>query len=169
MFKFKTYAKAELVNDSEGVLKKDLAGQVDMPNDAPFDLMFFKAIYLTSGANLNNTYFDKGELAKSIDTVANKAMDIEHEEHGIVGHVYSAYFSDVENGEIIEASSIEDCADKIDVVITGVVYKDRFPELASEITKGEWFVSMETYYKSFDVKIGDVCLDQKTEIGRAHV
>lgn len=162
MFKFKTFAKAELVEDNDGLLKKALAGHVEVPDEAPFDLLFFKAIYLTSGSNLNYAYFDKGELSKSLNTVANKAMDIEHEEYGIVGHIYSASFFGAENKELIENASIEDHEGKVDVVITGVVYKDRFPELASEISKGEWFVSMETYYKSFDVKIGDLCLDQKT-------
>jgi hypothetical protein len=159
MFKFKTYAKAELVNDSEGVLKKDLAGQVDIPKDAPFDLMFFKAVYLTSGANLNCTYFDKGELVKSIDTVSNKAMDIEHEEQGIVGHIYSASFFKANSEEKIETASVESYEGGVDVVIAGVVYKDRFPELASEIAKGEWFVSMETYYESFDIMVGEMLFD----------
>jgi hypothetical protein len=162
MFKFKTYAKAEVVNDSDGVLKKDLAGQLSMPNDAPFDLMFFKAIYLTSGANLNNTYFDKGELVKSIDTVANKAMDIEHEEHGIVGHIYAASFFKTNSAEKIESDKVEQCSGPVDVVIAGVVYKDRFPELASEIAKGEWFVSMETYYESFDIMVGEMLFDYNT-------
>ena len=162
MFKFKTYAKAEVVNDSEGVLKKDLAGQVSMPNDAPFDLMFFKAIYLTSGANLNYTYFDKGELVKSIDTVANKAMDIEHEEQGIVGHIYTASFFKANSVEKIDPDKVEQYDGFVDVVITGVVYKDRFPELASEIAKGEWFVSMETYYESFDIMVGEMLFDYNT-------
>ena len=162
MFKFKTYAKAELVNDSEGVLKKDLAGQVSMPNDAPFDLMFFKAVYLTSGANLNSTYFDKGELVKSIDTVANKAMDIEHEEQGIVGHIYAASFFKANSAEKIEPDKVEQYDGSVDVVIAGVVYKDRFPELASEIAKGEWFVSMETYYEAFDIMVGEMLFDYNT-------
>lgn len=159
MFKFKTYAKAELVNDSEGVLKKDLAGQVDIPNDAPFDLMFFKAVYLTSGANLNSTYFDKGELVKSIDTVSNKAMDIEHEEQGIVGHIYAASFFKANSKEQVALDKVQQCDNAVDVVIAGVVYKDRFPELASEIAKGEWFVSMETYYESFDIMVGEMLFD----------
>lgn len=162
MFKFKTYAKAEVVNDSEGVLKKDLAGQVSIPNDAPFDLMFFKAIYLTSGANLNSTYFDKNELVKSINTVANKAMDIEHEEQGIVGHIYAASFFKANSAEKIEPDKVEQCDESVDVVIAGVVYKDRFPELASEIAKGEWFVSMETYYESFDIMVGEMLFDYNT-------
>ena len=162
MFKFKTYAKAEVVQDKDDSLKKALAGHVDMPTDAPFDLLFFKAIYLTSGANLNYTYFDKDELIKSIDTVANKAMDIEHEEQGIVGHIYAASFFEADSTKSIDIDTLKSYEDKVDVVIAGVVYKDRFPELASEVTKGEWYVSMETYYDSFDIKIGDVLLDSKT-------
>lgn len=162
MFKFKTYAKAELVNDSEGVLKKDLAGYVDMPTDAPFDLMFFKAVYLTSGANLNYTYFDKGELVKSIDTVANKAMDIEHEEQGIVGHIYTASFFKANSEKEIETAKVKSYDGSVDVVIAGVVYKDRFPELAKEITRGEWFVSMETYYECFDIMVGEMLFDYDT-------
>jgi len=162
MFKLKTYAKIELVNDSEGILKKDLANQLDMPKDAPFDLMFFKAIYLTSGANLNHTYFDKGELVKSIDSVANKAMDIEHEEQGIVGHIYAASFFKANSKEEIELDKVQQSGGPVDVVIGGVVYKDRFPELASEIAKGEWFISMETYYEAFDIMVGEMLFDYNT-------
>ena len=162
MFKFKTYAKAEVVQDKDDSLKRALAGHVDMPTDAPFDLLFFKAIYLSSGANLNYTYFDKDELIKSIDTVANKAMDIEHEEQGIVGHIYGASFFEASTGNSIEVDVLKSYAGKVDVVIAGVVYKDRFSELASEVVKGEWYVSMETYYTAFDIKIGDVLLDSKT-------
>ena len=162
MFKFKTYAKAELVTDTDGGLKKTLAGRVDIPDDAPFDLLFFKAIYLTSGSNLNHTYFDKGELTKSIDTVANKAMDIEHEEQGIVGHIYAASFFGAENGESIEVDKVSEHSGEVDVVIAGVVYKDRFLQLASEIVKGGWYVSMETYYSSFDVKVGNLLVDYNT-------
>jgi len=162
MFKFKTYAKAELVDDDKGLLKKALAGHVDIPEDAPFDLLFFKAIYLTSGANLNYTYFDKGELAKSIDTVAHKAMDIEHEEQGIVGHIYAASFFDSDTNSSIEVGNIEGYDGKVDVVIAGIVYKDRFPKLAADIEKGEWYVSMETYYDFFDVMVGDALLDYRT-------
>jgi hypothetical protein len=164
MFKFKTYAKAELVTDKDGVLKKTLAGRVDIPDDAPFDLLFFKAVYLTSGSNLNHVYFDKAELTKSIDTVANKAMDIEHEEQGIVGHIYAASFFGAENNEPIEADKLLDYEGKVDVVIAGVVYKDRFPKLASEIVKGEWYISMETYYASFGIKVNDVLLDYDTAV-----
>ena len=162
MFKFKTYAKAEIVSGKDDLLKKDLAGHVDIPDDAQFDLLFFKAVYLTSGANLNYTYFDKGELVKSIDTVSNKAMDIEHEEQGIVGHIYAASFYEAGNAEPIEVNKLDSYSGEVDVVIAGVVYRDRFQELASEIAKGEWYVSMETYYESFDVKVGDVLLDFKT-------
>lgn len=162
MFKFKTYAKVELVNDDGDLLKKALAGHVDIPKDTPFDLLFFKAVYLTSGANLNHTYFDKAELVKSIDTVANKAMDIEHEEQGVVGHIYAASFFDSDKESSIEACDVENYDGRVDVVIAGVVYKDRFPKLAADIAKGKWYVSMETYYDSFDIKIGDVLLDYNT-------
>lgn len=164
MFKFKTYAKAELVTDADGALKKTLAGRVDIPDDAPFDLLFFKAIYLTSGSNLNHVYFDKAELTKSIDTVANKAMDIEHEEQGIVGHIYAASFFGAKNNEPIEADKLSSYEGEADVVIAGVVYRDRFPKLASEIAKGNWYISMETYYASFDIKVGDVLLDYDTAV-----
>jgi len=126
--------------------------------------LFFKAIYLTSGSNLNHVYFDKAELTKSIDTVANKAMDIEHEEQGIVGHIYAASFFGAKNNEPIEADKLSSYEGEADVVIAGVVYRDRFPKLASEIAKGSWYISMETYYASFDIKVGDVLLDYDTAV-----
>ena len=163
MFKFKTYAKVKIVNDDDGVLKKDLAGyNIDMPAEAPFDLMFFKAVYLTSGANLNCTYFDKGELVKSIGTVAHKAMDIEHEEHAIVGHIYTADFFKANSEDKLDVKEVSSYSGNVDIVISGVMYKDRFEELASQIAKGDWYVSMETYYESFDIMVGNMLFDFDT-------
>jgi len=47
------------------------------------------------------------------------------------------------------------------VVIAGVVYKNRFPNLAKEIADGDWKVSMECYFASYDVKIGNLILTQR--------
>ncbi len=47
---------------------------------------------------------------------------------------------------------------EMDIAIAGVVYRERFPEVAKEVEEGKWKVSMECFYNSFDVKIGSVTI-----------
>jgi hypothetical protein len=44
------------------------------------------------------------------------------------------------------------------VAIAGIIYKNRFPNIAQEVADNKWKVSMECYYQSFDVKVGDLVL-----------
>ena len=50
---------------------------------------------------------------------------------------------------------------EIHIAIAGIVYKDRFPNMANEIADKQWKVSMECYYRDFDVKVGDLIISQK--------
>jgi hypothetical protein len=144
-----------------------VASIIDLPTgkDKQPDLLYFTAIFVSSGANLNNAYFQPSELVKAEHTIKNKALDIEHKEEDIVGHIYDRAFIG-KDGSILslkELSALDsDMIDKneMHVVIAGIVYKDRFPELAKEISEGKWKVSMETFYSGYDVKIGDMILDK---------
>lgn len=166
-YKYKYSAMANInIEEETDELKKEVASVISLPKDKQHDLLYFTAIYVSSGCNLNNAYFLPSELVKASDTIPNKAMDIEHEEEDIVGHIYAHAFTDADGNkmDIKELSSMETASlDKVDihVQIAGVVYKNRFPELAEEIAAGEWKVSMETYYKNFDVKIGDIIISNK--------
>lgn len=165
------YSPVELVAEIsffEGseALKKEVASIVKFPENKTPDVLFFSGIFVSSGENLNKAYFMPSELVKSFDTIANKPLDLEHKEVEIVGHIYSAAFAD-KNGAKVEISQLKEMAAieiekmELDVVIAGILYKNRFPELADEVKNNKWKLSMETYYEDFDVKVGNTILSRK--------
>jgi hypothetical protein len=97
------------------------------------------------------------------NTIIHKAIDIEHEENKIIGHMYDAAFMYKDGTQFdplqVMAEFEEMSRDlnelDIDIGIAGVIHKMRFPDLAEEISAGDWKVSMECYFKDFDIKIGE--------------
>ncbi len=162
------YLKADIQLHEETDELKEAASVIELPkeDEKQIDLQYFSAVFVSSGANLNHAYFLPSELVKAEGTIVNKAMDVEHKEEEIVGHIYKRAFMDEKGKEIsIEelASTEESSLDKreVHVAIAGIVYKNRFPDLAEEVTAGKWCVSMEAYFKNFDVKIGDLIINRK--------
>lgn len=147
------FAKLSVMDiEKDDDLHKEVASHIDISMDNQPDLLYFKAVYLTEGMNKNGAVFHRKELVNSIDTIYHKGMDLEHEEHEIVGHIYSAAFS--KEGVVVAKEDLDIIDGPMDVVIGGIVYRDRFPEFADEIEKGEWFVSMETYYQDYYLTVG---------------
>jgi hypothetical protein len=106
------------------------------------------------------------ELVKSANTISHKAIDIEHQEDQIIGHIYNSVFVDssgneLDVDELANIDSKELDKKNIDIVIAGILYRSRFPELSKEIAKGHWKLSMETYFQSYDIKIGNVIMSRK--------
>lgn len=158
-------ADIELFEGSED-LKKEVASIVNFPDNKTPDVLFFSGIFVSSGENLNKAFFLPSELVSSHATIDNKALDLEHEETTIVGHIYSSAFVDREGNKLemadLQKMSSEELEKKdIDVMIAGIIYKSRFPELADEVKDNKWKLSMEAYYSDYDVKVGDVILSRK--------
>lgn len=162
------YLKADIKLHEETDELKEAASIITLPKDheKQIDLQYFSAVFVSSGANLNHAYFLPSELVKAEGTIINKAMDIEHKEEEIVGHIYKRAFMDAKGNEITMeelASTEESSLDKkeVHVAIAGIVYKNRFPDLAEEVATGKWCVSMEAYFRNFDVKVGDLIISRK--------
>lgn len=158
-------AKIKFIEETDE-LRKEAASIVDLPKTKTPDVLFFTGCFVSSGENLNHAYFMPSELVKAHNTIINKPMDIEHEENSIVGHIFSSVFMD-HSGNKLDMSDLEKMDTKtldkmnIDVVIGGVMYKSRFPELAEEIKDNKWKLSMETYFQDYDVKVGDLLLTKQ--------
>lgn len=158
-------ASIELFEGSED-LKKEVASIVNFPDNKTPDVLFFSGIFVSSGENLNKAFFLPSELVSSHATIDNKALDLEHEETTVVGHIYSSAFVDRE-GKKLEMDDLQKMSAEelermdIDVMIAGILYKSRFPELADEVKDNKWKLSMEAYYSDYDVKVGDVILSRK--------
>ncbi len=127
------------------------------------DLAYIYSILVSAGTNKNGAHFLPSEMMKAHNTIVNKAIDLEHEEDKVVGHIYQCDFlykdgSTFDPAKIMaefeESSNNPDSLD-IDIGIAGVIHKMRFPDLADEIIAGDWKVSMECFFKDFDIKVGD--------------
>lgn len=156
--------QAEIVVDEPTEkLKQEVANVVEFPENKTPDLLFFHGIMVSTGTNLNDAHFLGSEIIKADSTIDLKALDMEHSEDVIVGHIYShkivghdgTVFSveDLKNKTVKELDSMQ-----FNVHIAGIVYKNRFPELAKEIKDNKWKLSMETYYQDYDVKVGQVIM-----------
>lgn len=137
------------------------------------DLQYLTAIFVSSGMNKNGAVFLGSELIKAAKSISNKAVDIEHDEQKVVGHINNSVYLTRDGSQIdIELASTqmsmdEQDASEMDVAISATIYKNRFPDLADEINSGQWMVSMEAYFRDYDVKVGDMIIprDQAAALG----
>ena len=171
------YLKANIELHEETAELKAAASIIELPEGAKkqIDLQYFSAVFVSSGANLNHAYFLPSELVKAEGTIVNKAMDLEHSEDEIVGHIYDRAFMNIEGHkiELEELASMETASldsEEFHIAIAGIVYKNRFPDLAREVASGKWSVSMEAYFRNYDVKIGNLIISkpEAEALGLAH-
>lgn len=165
----KFYLTANIKFEKETALLKEKATQaIKLPSGAEKqpDLLYFSAIFVSSGENLNHAYFMGSELVAAEGTIINKALDVEHEESSIIGAIYDRAFLD-NDGNKIEISELasHDTAGldskELHIAIAGVIYKNRFPNIAKEVAENKWCVSMECYFQDYDVKVGNVVMSRK--------
>lgn len=130
-------------------------------SDRQPDLQYMTAIFVSSGMNKNGAVFMGSELVKARKSIDSKAVDIEHEEQAIIGQITGSAFLKRDRTLIDaekaagEMSSEELDELEMDIGITAIIHKSRFPEIAKEIEEGQWMVSMEAYYRDYDIKVGD--------------
>jgi len=146
-------------------LKKEVAAVIELPSgeQKQSDLSYFSAILVSSGENLNHACFLPSELVAAANTVVSKALDIEHKESEIIGHLYASRFTDQAGSKLdlteLAATDTATLDSKdIHVQVGAIVYKARFPDISKEIANDEWRVSMECYYSSYDLKVGAVVI-----------
>lgn len=139
------------------------------------DLQYITAVFVSSGMNLNGGYFLPSELISARDTIVGKALDVEHLEEYIVGSIYERAFMTKDKQVIdpvdflVEYGTSVD-RQQIDIAVLMGLYKYRFPQVAEEVSSGKYKVSMECYYKDFDLKIGDIIVskDEAAVMGIEH-
>lgn len=182
-FKLEAILRPGKLSDTQ---KKEYAAKLQLPENDQQDLLYMSAILVSTGTNKNGATFMGSELIKARETINLKALDLEHEEDKIIGHIVSSMYFD-QDGKVIDSEGLysqihekanqENAEDfnklissldstEMDVGIVAVVYKDRFPELAEEIQNNEWKVSMECYYSDFDLKVGDKIV-KKEALGKS--
>lgn len=162
MLENKLYLYAKLDSDEP---TKEMAAALSIPpiEKRQLDLQYLTAVFVSSGMNLNNAYFLPSELIKAHNTVAEKPLDKEHNLTSIVGHLHSSVFAYKDGTifdpiEVAEALGAEVEKLPMDIVMAARIYKAVFPELAEEVMKGEWKVSMECFFKDYDLIVNNIII-----------
>lgn len=131
------------------------------------DLQYLTAIFVSSGQNKNGAVFLGSELVKARNTISNKAVDIEHDEQTIIGQITGNVFLSRDRTpiDVEQAAAVMDTEQldqlEMDVGISVIIHKARFPHIAQEIIEGSWMVSMEAYYRDYDIKVGDMIIPRE--------
>lgn len=142
---------------------QEKAAVLAFPEEKQRDLQYIRSILVSAGTNKNGAHFLPSEMMRAHNTIVHKAIDIEHEEDKVIGHIYDCAFT-FKDGESFDPTKVlaeyqETAQDPdqldIDIIVAGVIHKLRFPDLAEEIAAGEWKVSMECLFRDFDLKIGN--------------
>jgi len=130
--------------------RKDIYKHISFPEVVTPDLIAFAGKMVESGPNLNRAYFDQAELVKARPTLLNKAIDIEHEVDKVIGHIYQGAYIERESNLLITSDNFNP-EKHIDVVIGGIVYIDRFPQIESSMSRKAYGLSMECWFDAFSL------------------
>lgn len=128
--------------------------QLAQANSEDWDLYSFNSILASVGWNKNDDVFSSSELYKSRNTPVLKKVNFNHNEKDIIGVILASTLID-ENGDLVQGENIPT---KFDLAVSAVLYRrwedetlqSRMDELIDEISKGEWYVSMECLFPAFD-------------------
>lgn len=163
--KIRVYAPIEVEENIEkSAMEK--ASVLAFPDEKQSDLQYMRSCLVSAGTNKNGAHFLPSEMMKAHNTVVNKALDIEHEENKVIGHIYECaymYKDGTQFDPLVVMADYESASRNLDevdmdIVVACVIHKMRFPEYAEEISAGDWKVSMECFFKDFDIKIGDTII-----------
>lgn len=120
-----------------------------------------QSVFVTSSWNKNDDVFGSTEIWNARHTPVNKATNIDHNQHKIVGHITNTWVIN-EDGEVLpEDLDIEDLPEMIHICNGAVIYRhykdDDLNEMAEtlieEIENGTKYVSMECLFPDFDYAI----------------
>ncbi len=122
------------------------------------DLFYINSVLVSVGWNNNDDVFTPQDTWLARNTAVDKPFNFMHNEKDIIGHMTASLVVD-ENGDVIDDDmTLEDIPNKFDVVVASVLYKSwsdeelqsRMNDLVRDIPNGNWFVSMECLFPSFD-------------------
>ncbi len=126
--------------------------------DDQFDLYYLKDILVSTGWNLNHDVFDRVETFAARHTPEDKPFNFEHRPLDIIGHITASRVVDSDMKEVDDNIAVDDLPSKFHILSGSVLYmaladeerKSLMQQTVAEIEKGEWYVSMECYFRGFD-------------------
>ena len=124
------------------------------------DLHYNKSLLVKTGFNRNWDFFPAMDTWLARATPVDKLVDIGHNREDIIGHQTEAVCIDDSGNIIEEAEYVANgtCPESFSIIDTDVIYlirgtKEKTAEINTmldEISKGEWWVSMEAKFANFD-------------------
>lgn len=146
-------------NRDLAIAKFKLAKADANPNQ--LDLYYKHSILASIGWNKNDDVFDKLESWNARHSVADKQLNLRHNELDIVGHMTDSLVFDAEGNIIPDDTDITTLPDKFDIVSEWVLYRfwenedkrNEIEKIIAEIEQDKWFVSMECRFNQFDYAI----------------
>lgn len=165
--KIRVYAPIQ-VQEEVGKAAMEKASVLAFPEEKQQDLQYIRSVLVSAGTNKNGAHFLPSEMMRAHNTVVHKAIDIEHEEDRVIGHIYDCAYLFKDGSQfdplklMAEYEATAQNLDELDVdiAVAGVIHKMRFPEYAEEISNGDWKVSMECFFKDFDIKVGNTIISR---------
>lgn len=149
-------ATSEVLNSVDLV---DLSTLAFATNLRQPDLHYDKSLLVRTGFNLNWDFFPAADTWAARKTPIDKLVDIDHDREQIIGHQTDAVCID-DDGEPIDESAYADGShpDSFSIIDTDVIYllrgtaekRAEIAEMVVEISRGEWWVSMEAKFDNFD-------------------
>ena len=134
-------------------------------NEEQFDLHYIYTILATTGWNRNDDVFDRYEMWAARSTAEDKPFNKGHDPNDIIGHITGNAVVN-ENYELVNPNAdVDSLPDKFHILTSAVIYKHvssrdekltlSTKSLLEEISKGDWFVSMEALFSNFDYALVD--------------
>ena len=163
----KVVVTAPLNMETAALSKAAKALNLPKEEDRQMDLLYMTSIFVSTGTNKNGAVFLGSELVKARHTIKDKAVDIEHDEQSLIGQITNFAFLKQDgallNSDKMHAKMEDDDMDDMDmdIAISSIIHAARFPDIAEEIKRGEWAVSMEAYFETFDIKVGDFIIPRE--------
>lgn len=122
------------------------------------DLFYIDSVLVSVGWNNNDDVFTPRDTWLARATPVDKPFNYMHNEKDIIGHMTASIAVDRDGNIIDDDIALEDVPDQFDIVVASVLYKEwsddklqtRMDNIVDGIPNGDWFVSMECLFPSFD-------------------
>src|SRR5574338_706736 len=85
---------------------QEKAAILAFPDEKQNDLQYIRSILVSAGTNKNGAHFLPSEMMKAHNTIVHKAIDIEHDESRVIGHIYDCAFT-FKDGELFDPKKLQ--------------------------------------------------------------
>jgi hypothetical protein len=127
-------------------------------NPDSLTLHYLTACLVSVGWNKNDDVFDPTEVWNARSTPEDTPFNLEHNCADIIGHITGSRVVDAEGQVVPMDCPVDDLPAKFHIHTSAVLYKlwdkpelqERMDKLIADIRDGQYFVSMECYFRGFD-------------------